>query len=197
MEPFKVYLAKSQQADPNMVRLVYEHLRELKKTFPIEIVEHIGPSEKYNPDLAMKSHAMIIVPPVLIANNNRNVFIGKGLWSTLQDYLFGDDPDDAIYDDLANETPLVAFSEGDIAKLLFWPVADAHLRNLNWKNEYGLLDLTGEVADNANAFWKLDNYLLDPPLADRFMGDAGPLPTHDDLLRAAYLADLKKNESSN
>ena len=72
----KVYLAKSNRANPNLVSKV----RQTLSNFNIQIVEYTGGS--YNHNQLMECEQLVVVPDL----SNEEFFVGKGLYEQIQKF---------------------------------------------------------------------------------------------------------------
>lgn len=77
MSKEKVYLAKSNRADPNLVGLV----RQTLSNYDIEIVEYSGGEYSHKP--LLKCDWLVIVPDLNTSVYDEGIIVGKGLYEQI------------------------------------------------------------------------------------------------------------------
>ena len=94
----KVYLAKSNKANPDLVSKVRQNLSQ----FEVEIVEFTGGTYTHKPLLSCE--LLIVVPDL----TNNDIIIGKGLFEQINEFInYKDDENILIVTNFKNETIFV------------------------------------------------------------------------------------------
>lgn len=118
----KVYLAKSNKANPDLVSKVRQNLSQ----FEVEIVEFTGGTYTHKPLLSCE--LLIVVPDL----TNNDIIIGKGLFEQINEFInYKDDENILIVTNFKNETIFVDM------------VDDMYVDDGNDYVNYGVLSVSG------------------------------------------------------
>lgn len=107
-DPHRIYIAKSMKSDLSVFTMVINLLTK----YNVEVLQHVGSSQDYDPAIAASAESMILIPPTEGIERDYS-WIGKGMYATLRDY-FNDTP--VHYDPVAWDVyaqPLIAFIDRD------------------------------------------------------------------------------------
>ena len=91
MSKAKVYLAKSNKSNPNVVSRVRQTLSE----YDVEIVEFTG--GKYTDKAMLDCDFLVVVPEFCESWSEDGVIVGKGLYEQLDSWEYNNDPDNVFF----------------------------------------------------------------------------------------------------